>query len=90
MICKIRINESSNFKSYIFVFDKYLYAENRDYPKLVNLCKRALALRSVNNPPVEKIIENNYKDSLKRESLNNFKNSFDKLNRTVIERNEIN
>ena len=53
------IQDPYNFNSYIFVFDKYIYAENRDYPKLVNLCKRALALRSVNNPPVEKLIEGN-------------------------------
>ena len=53
------IQDPYNFNSYIFVFDKYLYTENRDYPKLVNLCKRALALRSVNDPPVEKLIEDN-------------------------------
>lgn len=32
-----------------------------------------------NSPKIKRIIERNYKDSLKRETLNNFRNSFNKL-----------
>ena len=33
------------------------------------------------SPKLKRILEKNYKDSLKRETLNNFRNSFDKLDR---------
>jgi hypothetical protein len=44
--------------------------------------KKALKtiLASPDSPKIKRILEDNYKDSLKRETLNNFRNSFNKLN----------
>lgn len=44
--------------------------------------KKALKtiLTSPDSPKLKRILEDNYKDSLKRETLNNFRNSFNKLN----------